>query len=299
MIIDSHAHIFSPLSGFGSDGELKPLSNGKAIWSTGEVIQLLPSSYKKTDFPQDELIKLMDKNNIDKAVLLQGGFLGFDNIGISNAVKQYPNRLSGALTIDPFCRNQEKILNHLLTLGLNAFKFEVSTGCGLMGSHHTFNLDSALMYSIYKKLYGKIKTIAFDLGSSGDESHQVSKIKKIAEDFPDFNIVVCHLSSPRRNQHDNLKKELNLLCKDNIYFDTSALFWKTRPEEYPFPTAREYLKIAKDIVGVEHLMWGSDIPSTLVQVSVNDQINYANDLFTNSEKEYYFYKTAEKVYFKS
>ena len=297
MIIDSHAHIFNYLSGFGADGELRALDNGKAIWSTGEVIQLLPPTYKKTVFPVQELIKLMDQANISKAVLLQGGFLGFDNYAVTEAVKAYPQRLAGALTIDPFCRNQDKILNNLLSLGINAFKFEVSTGCGLMGSHHTFKLDSELMYSIYKKLYGKIKTIAFDLGSLGDESHQVCEVKKIAEDFPEFNIVVCHLSSPRRDQHENLKKELNLLCKANIYFDTAALFWKTRPEEYPFPTAREYIKIAKNIVGVEHLMWGSDIPSTLVQVSVNDQINYANDLFTPSENEYYFYKTAEKVYF--
>ena len=297
MIIDSHAHIFSTLSGFGADGELKPLDKGRAIWSTGEVIQLLPPSFEKTEFPASELIKIMDASNIDKAVLLQGGFLGFDNIGISNAVKQYPNRLSGALTIDPFCRNQEKILKNLLSLGLNAFKFEVSTGCGLMGSHHTFKLDGELMYLIYKKLYGKIKTIAFDLGSLGDDSHQIDAIKKIAEDFRDFNIVICHLLSPRRNQHENLKKELNLLCKDNIYFDTAALFWKTRPEKYPFPVAREYLKIAKSIVGVEHLMWGSDAPSTLVYVDINDQINYADDLFTSSEKEYYYYKTAEKVYF--
>ena len=297
MIIDAHAHIFSSLSGFGADGELKPLDNGKAIWSNGEVIQLLPTTYEKTEFSISALISLMDENNIDKAVLLQGGFLGFDNYGVSEAVKSNPDRIKGALTIDPFCRNAERILTHLLSLGLDAFKFEVSTGCVLMGIHHTFQLDGEMMYDIYRRLYGKIRTIAFDLGSPGDESHQIKAIGKIARDFPAFNIVICHLSSPRQNQDDNLKKELESLRMDNIYFDTAALFWKTRPEKYPFESARRYLCYARDIVGAEHLMWGSDTPSTLVHVPLSRQLDYANGIFNKSEEEWYFHKTAEKVYF--
>ena len=190
-----------------------------------------------------------------------------------------------------------KILSYLLSKDINAFKFEVSTGCGLMGIHHTFPLDGDMMYSIYKRLYGKIRTIAFDLGSPGDESHQVEAVRKIASDFPSFNIVVCHLSSPRRNQDENIKRELEMLQKDNIFFDTAALFWKTRVEEYPFTVARSYLTYARDIVGAEHLMWGSDAPSTLVQVPLSEQLSYSKGIFSEKEEEWYFYKTAEKVYF--
>ena len=297
MIIDAHAHIFSSLSGFGADGELKPLENGKAIWSTGEVIQLLPNEYKKTEFSISSLLSLMDSNNIHKAVLLQGGFLGFDNHGVLEAVTNNRDRIRGAFTIDPFCRNVDRILDNLLSKEIKAFKFEVSTGCGLMGIHHTFSLDCHMMYSIYKKLYTKIRTIAFDLGSPGDDSHQIENVRKIAKDFPDFNIVVCHLSSPRRDQDENLKRELDRLSLNNVFFDTAALFWKTRPEEYPFDTARRYLMYARNIVGAEKLMWGSDAPSTLVKTPLSDQISYSDGIFNINEREWYFYKTAEKVYF--
>lgn len=297
MIIDAHAHIFSSLSGFGADGELRPLKNGKAIWSTGEVIQLIPEEYGKTEFPVSSLLKLMDENSVDRAVLLQGGFLGFDNYGVLEAVRAHGDRLRGAFTLDPFCRNADKILTHLLSEDIDAFKFEASTGCGLMGMHRSFPLDGEMMYRIYERLYGKVRTIAFDLGSPGDESHQTDAIRKIAEDFPSFNIVVCHLSSPRKNQDENLKRELELLRKDNIYFDTAALFWKTREEPYPFETARRYLKHALSIVGAEHLMWGSDAPSTLVHVPLSEQLDYAKGIFTKDEEEWYYHKTAEKVYF--
>ena len=297
MIIDAHAHIFSTLSGFGADGELKPLSNGKAIWSTGEVIQLLPEEYEKTEFSISSLLSLMDKNNIDKAVLLQGGFLGFDNHGVWEGVEKHRDRIRGAFTVDPFCRNVDKILGNLLSKDIDTFKFEVSTGCGLMGIHHSFPLDGDMMYSIYKRLYTKVKTLAFDLGSPGDDSHQVDAIRRIAEDFPSFNIVVCHLSSPRRNQDYNLKRELDTLSLSNIYFDTAALWWKTRPEEYPFGIARRYLEYARNIVGAEHLMWGSDVPSTLVRVPLSKQLDYSDGIFSERESEWYYYKTAEKVYF--
>ncbi len=153
------------------------------------------------------------------------------------------------------------------------------------------------MYGIYRRLYGKIRTLAFDLGAPDEESHQTEAILKIAKDFPSFNIVVCHLTSPRRGQIENLKRELGLLALPNVYFDTAALFWKTRVEEYPFDTARRYLEYGRDIVGAEHIMWGSDAPSTLVQVPINKQISYSKGIFTEKEEDWYFHKTAEKVYF--
>ena len=44
-------------------------------------------------------------------------------------------------------------------------------------------------------------------------------------------------------------------------------------------------------------MWGSDMPSTLVQVPHSRQLDYSKGVFTHKEEEWYFHKTAEKVYF--
>ena len=298
MIIDAHAHVFTHLAGFGADGELRSLGGGKAIWSTGEVIQLVPEEYGRTEFSLQTLLGIMDRCSIDKAVLLQGGFLGFDNNGVLEAVRACPDRIRGAFTVDPFCRSRDRILDNLLSKEIDAFKLEVSSGCGLMGVHPEFDIAGDMMYGIYRRLYGKVRTIAFDLGSPGDVSHQVDRVRKIADDFPSFNVVVCHLSSPRRDQDENLKRELEMLRKDNIYFDTAALFWKTRTEEYPYPVSRKYLGYARSIVGAEHLMWGSDAPSTLVLYPMEKQLGYADGIFSREEEEYYYHKTAEKVYFR-
>lgn len=44
-------------------------------------------------------------------------------------------------------------------------------------------------------------------------------------------------------------------------------------------------------------MWGSDVPSTLVRVPLSKQLDYSDGIFSERESEWYYYKTAEKVYF--
>ena len=199
--------------------------------------------------------------------------------------------------MDPFCRHSDKILDFLLQQNFSAFKFEVSTGCGLMGSHPTFDITADFMYAIYEKISSKCKVLVFDIGGPEEESHQIDGIAKIARDFKQTKIVLCHLGSPRLNQDDNVKRELSLLKRENVFFDTAALFSKTKPEKYPFECARRYLSYARNIVGAHHLMWGTDMPSTLVNASVQQQIDYTDGIFTSDESEWYFGKTAQSVYF--
>ena len=47
-IIDSHAHVFTELCGFGADGELRSIGGGKVCWAIGVVIDLIPQSYGDT-----------------------------------------------------------------------------------------------------------------------------------------------------------------------------------------------------------------------------------------------------------
>ena len=60
---------------------------------------------------------------------------------------------------------------------------------------------------------------------------------------------------------------METLALPNIYFDLAAVPFNVQPETYPFPTGLAFIKSAKDIVGVDKLMWGTDVPSVLIQNS--------------------------------
>lgn len=299
-LIDAHAHVFDQLSGFGADGELRAIGNGRARWATGDVIDLIPPGYGDTAFTAEALLRLMDENAVEKAVLLQGGFLGFQNDYLHETHRKYPDRFAVAATFDPFCRNAGKILNHLFEdLRFTIFKFEMSTGCGIMGNHPDFPLDADWLMPFYERIAAMGGILVFDLGSPGDGSNQPEAIARIAEQFPTTQIVVCHLMSPRRNHRVELEHGLEVMKRETIHFDLSALHWKVRPESYPFPTAREFTKIAKDRVGFERLMWGSDAPSTLCHETFGYLVDYLLPEFTSSEAEKVFHDNALSLYFKS
>ena len=84
-----------------------------------------------------------------------------------------------------------------------------------------------------------------------------------------------------------------------MWFDFAALAANQRPEPFPYPTAARYLKIAKEILGADRLMFGSDVPSTVCRDTYRHLIDYAMnaDVFTDEEKQLVFHDTAEKVYF--
>ncbi len=90
-----------------------------------------PKLWGDTTFSAERFLTLMDQNNVEKAVLLQGGFLGFANDYLSQVVSTYPTRFAASATFDPFCRNAQKILDNLIQT-YRIFKFEMSTGCGIM-----------------------------------------------------------------------------------------------------------------------------------------------------------------------
>lgn len=295
-LIDAHAHVFETLAGFGADGELRAAGNGKAVWATGEVIDLIPAGYGDVSFTAESLIQLMDQSNIRKAVLLQGGFLGFENSYLKEVGRRYPDRFRVSATFDPFCRNAGRILDNLLK-DFTVFKFEMSTGCGIMGSHADFALDAPFMMDIYRRLSDSGCTVVFDLGSPGDGSNQPDAVGRIADAFPSMQIVVCHLMSPRRQHEKALREGLEMMDRSNIAFDISALHHKVRPEEYPFPTAQRFIRIAIDMLGAERLMWGTDAPSTLVKYSVSELTDYVRDILSEDEQKLIFRENAERIYF--
>ncbi len=288
-IIDAHAHCFETLTGFGAEGEFRIKGKGIAVWADGNEQRIIPEGWGDTSFPVEALLALMDKHNVEKAVLLQGGLLGFQNAYMHSCQSSYPDRIRAAATFDPYCRKADDILTYQLEKqNFKIFKFEVSTGCGIMGSHPLFALDDKFMLDFYSRIAEKNGVIAFDLGSPGDESHQAEAIKHIAETFPSLPVVVCHLGSFKLGHESIFKDELKEMNKENIFFDLAALFWKTRPEAYPFPVSQFYVDYAKNLVGTNRLMWGSDVPSTTVRLEYEKQIDYIRECFTDKEAEKVF-----------
>lgn len=299
-IIDAHAHVVQYIAGFTSRGELRGIGCGMAQYADGSSFQMIPPEVGEYGASPEALLKIMDANGVEKAVLLQGQFFGFQNEYTAEAIKKYPSRFTGAASYDPFCAKVEDVKRHLFTeLCFKAVKFEVSNGSGLMAYHPPIDLGGQLMDKQYKYAADNGLVFVIDIGRPRNCCWQVDALASAAKKYSSLTFVICHLLAPQRCDVELLKSTIGKFALPNVYFDIASLTSNQKPEKYPYPTAVEHLRTAKAEVGADRLMFGTDMPSNLCRDSYGHLKDYIfeSGVFDDKDLKAIFYDTAAKVYF--
>ncbi len=297
-LLDAHCHVFEYLSSYRGEGEIRAIGGGKARWANGQVISMIPPELGDKGFETETLVKFMEEKGVEKAVLLQGSFYGFHNEYVAEAMHKYPDKLLGAGTFDPFAIYADQIYERLThELGFQVIKFETSTGGGLMSIHKTYDLFE-VFDPIVEKIEKNGQVLVLDIGSPGMTSFQPKAVAKLAAKHPGVNIIVCHLLAPTLKDEEALKESLEILKADNIWFDLAAVPFNVKPESYPYPTGQKYIAMAKEIVGADKLIWGTDVPSVLVHDSYEDLLTFVTEsgIFTEEELAGVVYDNAIEAY---
>ncbi len=300
--IDAHLHLAKILAGYCRRGELRAVGGGRARWGNGEEFQLLPTNgdYGDDCFTAEQALKIMDRNGVERAVLMNGSMYGFQNIYHEELLEKYPHRFCPSCEVDPFATNHIKALERFLDeKKFHLVKFEVSSGGGLMGCHEPFDLSGDRMMEIYKRIEARRGVVALDVGDIDMESHQTLALMRVADRCPDLKVVICHLLAPAREKRREWLAELAILKQANIWFDIAAMPKIMSPDPYPYPETVDYLKMAADVVGVSKLMWGTDAPFAATKDTYEHLTDYLEktEAFTEAEKSQIFYENARGVYF--
>lgn len=304
--IDGHAHIVQAIAGFNGKGRHNALGNGYSIWDDGDLLKLIPDGYGDENFTAEAFLRLLDENSIEKAVILQGHLNGYQNYYTYLSIKRYPERFTGAFSVDPYADNALEIVKrHVEVLGFRALKFEISQGGGIHGyrSNAPFRLDTdpfvSRIFSYLVDYPGFVITV--DYGNWDQISHQPDAIANLARLYPSLDFVVCHLSFPHADAPERLRADLQQ-WKDyeNIYTDLSAIQDIDSPDEFPFPKSEKNVRIAKEVLGAKRLIWGTDSPWSATFNTYEELATWLEkvDIFTEAELEDVFYNNAERVYFK-
>jgi predicted TIM-barrel fold metal-dependent hydrolase len=299
-IVDAHVHVIEHIAGLGRKGEFRAVGNGKARWIDGEEAQIIPRGWGDKAFSYDKLIEIMDAHGISKAVMLQGSFYGFCNEYTFEAQQKYPDRLYGMGTFDPYCYEAKHIMEHLIKNSkFRGLKFETSRGFGLMGYHPDFRLDGDLMTPVWEFAQKEHIVISLDLGTFGEPSLQLDALVNIAERYPGIKFVIEHIFYPGSEHFQDVRKALEMLAHcENVSFTVASIPNSTLPEKYPYPSACRYIGIAKEVVGADRLLWGSDLPSVAVHNPYEQLIDYIREsgVFTEQELQKVYADNAIKVY---
>lgn len=244
MIIDFHTHIFPKAI----------RENREKYFPTEPAFKLLYSSSGSKLVGAREIVVSMDEQGVDKSVVF--GFpwkskeiFQFHNDYIMEAVERYPERLIGLCCFDPLHKETVAEAVRCLEGGLS--------GIGEIAFYQSGIDDTALDRLTPLMEICHDRDLPFLIHTNepvghiypGKTPNTLKQIYNLVNRFSKNKIVLAHWGGGIFF-FNLLKKDVKESLK-NVYFDTAAS---------PFLYAPQIYKYAKEIAGLDKILFGSDFP---------------------------------------
>lgn len=298
--IDAHVHI-TPEASLGRRNERfgTQLENYGYLKKGDGGFYIMPPYMMDSSFTEDTLIHLMDVYDIDQSVILQS-LLSPQNEAVAHAIEKYQNRLSGAMILEPVDGWREE-LAYWYKRGLRIIKFEMRSYTD-QACYPDICYDDKRMLSIFEEAEKRRMAVTIDPAPVDFPVYQPDALWRAVKLFPNLRFVICHLAYPYPidtvERRKRWEKMLSIAALPNCWLDVSALPDLFDREGWPYPTALDLLRQAKDLLGPMKLVWGSDITGTLNRATYPQMIEMFRraECFSDSELEYLFYENAKIAY---
>ena len=272
--IDAHVHVWTP------DVKRYPLVEGS------RADQMQPRS-----FTPEQLFAHCRPQGVDRVVLIQMIWYGFDNKYMLDAMSAHPKVFRGVAVIDEKQSGAAGEMRRLKSLGVRGFRLYTSKAAAESW------LDSPAMKAMWT--CGADEGLAMCLLA---DPEALPAIQRMCKQFPKTPVVIDHFARigmkgpPQETDLDNLCR---LADFERTFVKTSA-FYALGRKQAPYTDLAPLVRRLKDAYGAERLMWASDCP-----FQVEEGHHYADsialirdrlDFLTDDDRQWMLRKTAEKVY---
>ncbi len=274
MIIDAHAHLWKPQHGRVDGRAVTPLSGGKSDFG-GEIRQMMPPYMLDGENTAEMLISNMDYAGVSGAVITQEEIDGNQDGYLLEAKKKYPDRLR-------ICSLYEQGRPFTLD-GFDGIKI---CACRLPEQDLTKHAE------VFERAANDGKFISIDM-SDGDR--QTGSLAELICRYPDLRIAIGHFGMVTR---DGWTEQIKLARNKNVRIESGGITWLFNEEFYPYPSAVRAIKEAADICGYDKIMWGSDYPRTMVEITYKMSFDFVlkTDELSDSQKNAFLYENANAFY---
>lgn len=273
MIIDAHAHLWDRQQGLVNGKEVYSVGGGKSDFG-GEIRQMMPPYMLDGRNTAEMLVANMDYARVNGAVITQEYIDGNQDNYLLSVKEKYPKRIK-------ICSLYEENAD---------FCLEGFDGIKICAGRMTRRLEDAL--TVFEAAQKAGKFVGIDLA---DGDAQVPAMEKIIAACPDVKIAIGHFGMVTR---ENWEKQIALAMHPNVYIESGGITWLFHGEFYPYPSAVDAILRAKEICGIEKLMWGSDYPRTMTAITYLMSLDFIqkSEKLTEEEKRLFLGENAEKFY---
>ena len=273
-MIDAHVHLWKRQAGTVGGLPVYDLGGGKSQFG-GEVRQMLPPYMTDGVNSAERLLANMDFGQVAGAVVTQEYIDGNQDAYLKEVRKQWPDRFRVTALYE------EKGMPDIS--GADGIKL----CAGRMAEQ-----DLTKHEAVFALAEREDRFIAIDL-AEGDR--QTGSLREMAEAHPGARIAIGHFGMVTV---PGWQEQIRLARLPNVYIESGGITWLFNSEFYPYPSAVRAILEARDICGIEKLMWGSDYPRTMTAITYRmswDFIDRAGKL-TSEEKRRFFHDNAAAFY---
>ena len=274
-MIDAHVHLWEKQQGRVNGLPVYSLGGGLSRFGS-EVRQMLPPYMADGVNSAERLLACMNFAQVAAAVVTQEYIDGSQDVYLRRVRLENPERFRVTALYE------EKPLPEDLS-GFDGIKI-----CG----GRLADPDLTKCADVFSRAVAEDKFIAIDM-AGGDV--QCASLREMALQFPSLRIAVGHfgmVTVPR------WQEQIRLARLPNVSVESGGITWLFNSEFYPYPSAVRAILEARDLCGIEKLMWGSDYPRTMTAITYRMSWDFIekSPLLTREEKLRFLHQNAETFY---
>ncbi|HHV97183.1 MAG TPA: amidohydrolase family protein [Clostridiaceae bacterium] len=234
-------------------------------------VHLSPNLEGSTNITAEELIDMMNKSGVDKAVTwLQPPYMReIDTLNryIYEASIKYQDRILGFGWVDPHFgieKSKDAIKRCIYEYGFYGIK--------LNGAQNSFFIDDPVMsMPLIEEVAKTGRVLAFHVGADDYERTHPYRVGKIARMYPEIDILMVHMGGAAFNDISSAAIEIAKEYK-NITLIGSAI------------RTRSIIKAIREL-GTERICFGSDTPFEIMHVEVARYNSILDDVVDKQGKK--------------
>ena len=274
MIIDAHAHLWKEQKGKVDGRDVISLDNGKSDFG-GDIRQMMPPYMTDGYNSVERFIANMDYAGVNGAVITQEEIDGNQNEYLHEAKNKFQDRIK---ICSLYLENTP-----VETEGFDGIKL----CAGRLKEQNLLKHEEVFALADEKGMF-----ISIDLA---DGAAQTKELGTLADKYPELRIAIGHFGMVTR---ENWLEQIKLAKRSNVYIESGGITWLFNSEFYPYQSAISAIKEAAAVCGMEKLMWGSDYPRTMVEITYKMSFDFVlkSTELSEKEKELFLYRNAADFY---
>ncbi|MBR6669077.1 MAG: amidohydrolase [Clostridia bacterium] len=273
-MIDAHLHLWEKQNGRVNGLPVYDLGGGRSQF--GDVVRQMTPAYMTDGVNSVEcLLANMDFAQVAGAVVTQEYIDGNQDAYLRRVRAENPIRI------------RVSALYEEQPLGDISWADGIKICAGRLSDPDLTKLED-----VFARAAAEDKFIGLDLA---DGDTQVASLQEMIQQYPEVRMAIGHFGMVTR---PNWQEQIRLARHKNVFVESGGITWLFNSEFYPYPSAVRTILEARDICGMEKLMWGSDYPRTMTAITYRMSWDFADKspLLTAGEKQLFFHDNAKKFY---